>query len=347
MYSLGTVDQVVGFGGGPVMVTAVDLAIAKGFDVTVVSSPRQSNGTVSRNGDRTLQEHLASNEVSLTVVESVEDSQDVIGQNDDTTLGLSISAPWIFEQEFIDRFDGRLFNLHRTPLPRDRGRASKTWQILQDEKTGASTLHRIEPTLDTGPIVMAETYDYPEGATQPIDFLQIDDEHSAKLLDRFFDRVDAGESFELQSQSTELGTYWPALSTDVHGFVDWNWTAGEIRQFVRAFGAPYGGASTFYREEQVRIGDCRVTHRDGEFHPFQAGLIYRIDDERVFVAAREGGLVLRYITDDSGESMLPDIVVGERFYTPRSFLERAMRTRAFYPPDGLTLREYDPYHENR
>lgn len=36
-------------------------------------------------------------------------------------IGLSISSPWLFEQDFINKFRGNLFNPHGQPLPKFRG----------------------------------------------------------------------------------------------------------------------------------------------------------------------------------------------------------------------------------
>ena len=41
----------------------------------------------------------------------------------------------------------------------------------------------------------------------------------------------------------------PRLDTQIHGFIDWNWTAKHIVDFINAFGSPYQGATTFIKKK--------------------------------------------------------------------------------------------------
>ncbi|MDC4226433.1 MAG: hypothetical protein MPW15_19830 [Candidatus Manganitrophus sp.] len=47
-----------------------------------------------------------------------------------------------------------------------------------------------------------------------------------------------------------------------------------------------------------------------------SGLIYRIADRSVFIATREGALVVRKVSDESGADLIPKLKVGQRFFTP-------------------------------
>ena len=77
------------------------------------------------------------------------------------------------------------------------------------------------------------------------------------------------------------------------------------------------------------------TKTDGIFHPFQSGIIYRIIDSVVMVAANSGTLGINKILNEKGENIISILKVGDRLYTPREKIEKALQYRAIYTPDGL------------
>ncbi|MGZ8361940.1 MAG: hypothetical protein ACXWUX_15585, partial [Allosphingosinicella sp.] len=174
-----------------------------------------------------------------------------------------------------------------------------------------------------GPSVAAAPFHYPDNVVTPADFDAEDERRGAALLADFLPGALAGEVAR-DAQDEARSTYWPRLSTDLHGWIDWSWTAAEIERFCRAFGPAYAGARTCVRGGLARVRSCTRGESD-DFHPFQAGLIYRIDGDSLFVAARGGGL--RIELDVAAR-------VGDRLFTPRALLERALATRVTYLPDG-------------
>jgi methionyl-tRNA formyltransferase len=56
-------------------------------------------------------------------------------------------------------------NVHPSLLPRHRGRAPVFWTILSGDATTGVTLHRLEPALDAGPIVLQRSLAVPARAT--------------------------------------------------------------------------------------------------------------------------------------------------------------------------------------
>lgn len=52
-----------------------------------------------------------------------------------------------------------LYNLHPSMLPEYRGAVPEFWQLDAGLAEGGVTIHRIDPGIDTGPIVLQETFD--------------------------------------------------------------------------------------------------------------------------------------------------------------------------------------------
>ena len=75
---------------------------------------------------------------------------------------------------------------------------------------------------------------------------------------------------------------------------------------------------------------------DGEaFHPFISGIVYKKNADTLFVAIKDGTLAIKRVLDESGRSLLSEIRVGQRFFTPAKYIEEAMLFNADYDSEGL------------
>ncbi len=314
------------FGGTTLLAQCALLLKQRGAKVYVVTSPRHAEEKIK---GTVLTEILRENDIPFEVSTDAPRDPKVIGRIKAGVLGVSIGAPWIFKKEFIDRFDGRLVNFHGTRLPQDRGGGAFSWIIMRGERTGCALLHLLEPGIDRGDIVLKKEYLFPKDAT-PRRCLEMSFREHEKLFVQFVRRVEEGKSFKTIKQDESQATYWPRLSTDMHGFVDWNWNAREIVQFVRAFDEPYAGASTFVGEKRARLFGASQ-EKQGAFHPFQAGIVYRIHGGRIYVAAHGSGISFERVLIEDGSA----VALGDRLFTPLSYLEQAREFRAVYTASGI------------
>ena len=329
----GTVNRILLFGGGRNFGRLVSELSSQSISVVVISSPRHLNEPYESGGP--LREYL--NDIGATVIETEEilGNRDVDAMIDSNTIGISVGAAWIFTKAFIDRFEGRLLNIHGTKLPQNRGGGGFSWQILMGEIQGNFVIHQVVPGIDKGAIVYSREYMYPASCKIPLDFEKVSSDKFFAFVSDFISKIREGVEFDLRDQQEEFSTYWPRLSTDHHGFVDWSWRLGEIVRFICAFDEPYKGASSYVNEHRVRLRGCRTTTSDGLFHPFQTGIIYRKRSGTIYVATPEGGLLIQDLRNEAGANVYSETQVGDRFYTPFADLEYAKSFRAIYTPTGL------------
>ncbi len=73
---------------------------------------------------------------------------------------------------------------------------------------------------------------------------------------------------------------------------------------------------------------------DGPFHPFCAGLVYKINNTGVYVASKDGAIIIGRILDENGDDITDSVKTGQRFFTPRSRIEAAMGFQAEYDAKG-------------
>lgn len=332
----GKIDFYILFGGGQLLAFIARWLQENKIPVLVVTSERHATEFINCNNKvLPLMEYLATCDIDTIVSKDVSSDEKVIKNIKQSTLGLSFGAAWIFKKEFIEKFNGRLLNLHAARLPKDRGAGGFSWRILKSERIGASLIHQVDVGVDTGDIVLSEEYIYPANCRYPIDYIEYTVSKYKELLYKFFDNIKENKRFTLQPQQDCLSTYWPRLSTDTHGYVNWAWQQKDIESFICAFDEPYSGAMTFIDGDKVRLKECYSCVNDGVFHPFQKGIVYRVNDETIFVATEDGSLLIKRVLDENGNDIKNKIKVGQRFYTPQMYLEEAMQYKAVFLPDGL------------
>jgi methionyl-tRNA formyltransferase len=140
------------------------------------------------------------------------------------------------------------YNLHGSLLPAYRGRAPLNWAIVHGEQQTGMTLHRMVAQPDAGPIVDQEAIPIftNDTAKQVFDRLLCAGE---RLLLRALPQLLAHQAQE-SAQNLEQGHYYGARCPD-DGRIDWQASAWQIHNLIRAVAPPYPGA--FYD----RPGDGR------------------------------------------------------------------------------------------
>lgn len=331
----GPINHLMLFGGGTRLLQCLDLARARGLRVDVVSAPRLLSAALD-DGSATVESALRTRGVTVFVIEHLNGfafDQHVTPQ----TIGISFGAPWIFRQEFIEAFRGRLLNAHGTCLPENRGGATFSWQILRGDHRGAFLLHQVDMGVDTGPVIYMEPYTFPPACRMPAEYRAYHLAHEPEFLARFLKRVLRNDDFPLTVQDEERATYFPRLATARHAYINWAWHAEEIARFIAAFDHPYDGAMTFHRGTRVALRGAEATTRDGVFHPFMRGLIIRKTGDGIAVAAGDGTVLVRTVCDANGAAYRAKVRPGHRFITPQAVLEDALAFEAVYDAHGLRV----------
>jgi methionyl-tRNA formyltransferase len=327
----GKIDKFILFGGGQRLVNF--LCEAKGFEVQVFSSPRLLANQLD-DENITVEEYFIRENVDYKNLERISavDLQNCMNEN---SLGISFGAPWIFKNDILDLFGDRLINGHGTRLPKNRGGASFSWQIMRKDRTGCHLFHVIDGGIDTGNIVYSRVYDFPDACRTPKDYK---DHHQNTEVDFFKDfvgKVASNHDFQDEIQDESISTYFPRLATEHNGWINWNWSAEEIEQFICAFDEPFMGASTLLNGSRVFLKRATVDTTDGTFHPFMSGLVYRKETSRIFIAAKNASIIIEQLIDEDGLDRIQKLRIGSRLHTPSTYLDDANGFRAVFTPMGL------------
>ena len=341
--NFGMVSQFYLIGGGPILFDSASYLNSQKYDVTVISSKRHYNAQI-RIGDKksSLADALSSINVKSYLLDKFDIEHQAFKNFNSNSIVFTPSSEWIFSQEIINRFDGRIVNIHGSALPEMKGGGGLSWNLMMRERNAGATIHLVDAGIDTGDILIQQTYTIPDSVSSLEDATEYASRQNSQLTHSFFKKVESQETFNRIAQSEEKGSYWPRLKTDAHGFIDWTWNATDISSFICAFGSPFRGASTFIAEKRVRILHSEAIITEQKFHPFQYGLVFRGNKEKVLVACKGGALAIREILDDTGQQINLSKIIGRRLHTPIHYLEAALRQRVVFTP----LSEYDEYRIN-
>jgi UDP-4-amino-4-deoxy-L-arabinose formyltransferase/UDP-glucuronic acid dehydrogenase (UDP-4-keto-hexauronic acid decarboxylating) len=130
-------------------------------------------------------------------------------------------------------------NLHGSLLPGYRGRVPINWAIIHGEKETGVTLHYMTPRPDDGDIVCQERIEIsPDDTARSL--LEKAAQASAGMLERILPRIREGTA-PREPQDHSKASYFGGRRPE-DGEINWQRTATEIRNLVRAVTLPYPGA---------------------------------------------------------------------------------------------------------
>lgn len=153
----------------------------------------------------------------------------------------------ILPEEFLTAPRRGCINVHFSLLPLYRGAAPANWTIVNGEReTGVTTMF-IEPTLDTGPILLQSKTEIGETETAP-ELMERLAEIGAGLLGETLARL---HELTPRPQHDRDATFAPILEKE-DGLIDWSRSAVEIERRVRGF-QPWPNAYTSFNSKGLTI----------------------------------------------------------------------------------------------
>jgi methionyl-tRNA formyltransferase len=182
----------------------------------------------------------------------------------DADVAVVVAYGRILPTEFLTAPRQGCINVHFSLLPFYRGASPVNWAIVNGEsETGVTTMF-VEPTLDTGPILLqrkTEIHDA-ETAEKLMERLSL---IGADLLGETLSQL---HNIVPREQDHSIATFAPVLKKE-DGVIDWTMTAIEIERRVRGF-QPWPNAHTTLNSRGLTIwrADSIASHQ-----PFMPGQV--------------------------------------------------------------------------
>ena len=218
----------------------------------------------------------------------------------------------ILPDQFLQTPRRGCINVHFSLLPLYRGAAPANWAIVKGEsETGVTTMF-IEPTLDTGPILLQSKTPIGASETAP-DLMDRLAEIGAELLGETLSRLD---ELRPQPQNDQDATFAPILKKE-DGLIDWARTASEIDARIRGF-QPWPNAYTSLNAKGLTIWRAQPVSSESEALPGE--VVFAHGDDLIVSCGQQTALSLIEVQPEARKRMgVRDFLngahvkVGDRF----------------------------------
>lgn len=309
------------FGGGELIIDICDYIIKNKKKLLVLTSKQQIDENIPRI-KTSLRKFFIKKKIKFIVLKNLKNHSRWMHFIDNETFGISNSCRWIFKEEEIDLFQGRLFNIHYSNLPSFRGGGGLSWNILSQNFISGTTVHFVNKNIDSGYSVINKKFLFPKNIRNSLFEMQkFSIKYQKKIINDFLKKIFTNKYFEIKKIKNNLHSfYWPRLDTKKNAWIDWSWEARKIINFINAFSYPYEGAATYIDKKIIRIQKAEICKEKIIFHPFQYGLIYRVSKNKAYIAANKGGIVINLKILKFKKTL-----IGKRLYTPYNKLEKAIQ----------------------
>lgn len=240
--------------------------------VAVWSQPDKPSGRGNKVSFSPVKEFALSH--GLSVFQRAKIKNDEVKQlfaSHNADVAVVVAYGRILPDEFLRAPRRGCINVHFSLLPLYRGAAPANWAIIKGEtETGVTTMF-IEPTLDTGPILLQRKTAIGEKETAP-ELMQRLSEIGAELLGETLERLD---DLTPRPQHDADATFAPVLTKE-DGLIDWSQSAFVIERRIRGL-QPWPNAYTIFNSKSLILweaqpamsvtsgianGELIVAHRD-------------------------------------------------------------------------------------
>lgn len=270
---------------------ALRMLVKKKLDVVAIyTQPPRRAGRGNKIQISSVGRFAQENKIQLFYPENFSDSSDINKfRNLKPDLVFVVAYGLILPKELLAISTIGYFNIHASLLPRWRGAAPIQRAILSgDKKTGVCII-KLEPSLDTGPIVMESQ-------------LEIISTDNAGSLHEKLSIIGSDLAYNLYENYNNLnyrvqeikGITYAKKIEKYEARIDWSVSAKLVDQQIRAF-SPTPGAWFEFGGERIKILACQVSNGKG-----RPGCIL----DEYFQVACDIGSVIPTILQRSGRSPL-------------------------------------------
>ena len=260
------------FGDGPWAHNALDLIIKNGqIDVIFICARFD-------NPDLTLKQKANDLGVEFITIQNV-NSDDFFEKLKifKCDLFVSMSFNQIFKNTIMSIPELGIINCHAGKLPLYRGRNVLNWVLINDEKEFGITVHYIDEGIDTGDIIIQESFPINDTDTYN-SLLEKAYLECPKLLLKAILKIMDGDVKSI-SQKSILNSYmYCSRRKEGDEVINWNSNSREIFNFVRALTYPGPCAISFIDKNPVKIVNSSLVSNAPDYIGIPGTILERSDD---------------------------------------------------------------------
>ena len=215
----------------------------------------------------------------------------------------------IIPEEILNAYNGHIYNIHASLLPRWRGAAPIHRAIEAGDKEAGITIMKIVSKLDAGPMIMKEKLSVSEEDTTDSLSKKLSD-IGASLITTLLNDIERGKVIKLEKQNEENVTYAKKINK-LEAIADFNNSPEVLCQKIRAFN-PFPMININFEGKSLKIVRANIYNKKEINHNLASGKLY-LYGENLLLKLTSGVLKLEEVRLEGKKTMIAsDFVKGHQ-----------------------------------
>jgi methionyl-tRNA formyltransferase len=249
-----------------------------------------------------FQSFCKTNEVPLLIAQNRKDSEDII-DSIKPDICIVVGWYWLINNELLNKIPMGMLGIHNSLLPKYRGGSPLIWSIINGEAEVGFSMFSFTEEMDEGDIWFQQSIEL-KNTYHVNDVLNEIEKQVEKHLSKNYLNIINGE-LKPKPQNHSDATYCAQRKPE-DGLIDWNKSAKDIYNFIRAQSSPYPGAYTIFKDKKIIVQSAA---NDKKVYYGTPGQVARISQEGIVViCGNHQSILIKEITYD-GENIKPHQVI--------------------------------------
>ena len=215
----------------------------------------------------------------------------------------------IIPDEILNAYNGHIYNIHASLLPRWRGAAPVHRAIEAGDKEAGITIMKIVKKLDAGPMIMKEKLFVSEEDTTDSLSKKLSD-IGASLITTLLNDIERGKVIKLEKQNEENVTYAKKINK-LEAIADFNNSPEVLCQKIRAFN-PFPMINIDFEGKSLKIVRANIYNKKEIKHNLASGKLF-LHGEDLLLKLSSGILKLEEVRLEGKKTMIAsDFVKGHQ-----------------------------------
>ena len=200
-------------------------------------------------------------------------------------LIIAAGFPHLFNREYLKLSAYGIINLHAGKLPKYRGGSPLSWQIINNEKKIGLSIIKVDEKIDHGPIICKTSFTN----LNTDDIYKVQKKANKLFLNLTLNAIKIIEKNNKIKKQDFSNSYFKQRK-DKDGKINFNTSALNVYNFVRALSFPYKGAFFSYKNKKFRILKCKISNYSANVNP---GKIFQIkNNKNYFVKCKDKSIMV-------------------------------------------------------
>ena len=206
----------------------------------------------------------------------------------------------IIPDEILNAYNGHIYNIHASLLPRWRGAAPIHRAIEAGDKETGITIMKIVNKLDAGPMIMKEKVSISEEDTTEFLSKKLSDLGSS-MITSLLNNIERGKAIKLEKQNEEDVTYAKKINK-LESIADFNNSPEVLCRKIRAFN-PFPMININFEGKSLKIVRANIYNKKEIKHNLASGKLF-LHGEDLLLKLSSGIIKLEEVRLEGKKTMI-------------------------------------------